>query len=80
MEKTLGERIRRVRQARKMTQLELARQIGVSKTTMSQIESNKTPDPGVSRITAIARVLQISSDYLLGLQEDNVEIWAALAS
>jgi len=77
MEKTLGERIRRIRQVRGLTQTELAHHIGISKTAMNQIESSKTSDPGVSRVTAIARVLQVSSDYLLGLKEDDAELLAA---
>jgi transcriptional regulator with XRE-family HTH domain len=44
----------------------LARRIGISNTAMNQIESGKTPDPAASRIKAIADVLGVSTDYLLG--------------
>jgi hypothetical protein len=39
---------------------------------LNQIESGKTPDPGVSRIIGIARVLGVSTDALLlgGKDED----------
>jgi transcriptional regulator with XRE-family HTH domain len=49
-----------------MSQVELARRIGVSKTTMNAIEHGQTLDPGVSRIIAIADVLHLSLDALVG--------------
>jgi transcriptional regulator with XRE-family HTH domain len=48
-----------------MSQAELARRIGISGTALNQIESGKTPDPGVSRIIGIASVLGVSTDSLL---------------
>ena len=65
----LGDRIRTARARYGMSQAELARRIGVSKTTMSQIELGKTPDPGALKVQAICRVLRISADYLLGLTD-----------
>ena len=70
MAETLGARIKRIRLAYGMSQAELARRIGVSKNTMYQIEAGKTPDPQVSRIQAIARVLNTSPNVLLGYDED----------
>ena len=65
MAKTLGTRIRQARLRYGMSQAELARRIGISGTALNQIESGKTPDPGVSRIVGIASVLGVSTDYLL---------------
>jgi transcriptional regulator with XRE-family HTH domain len=65
MAKTLGARIRQARLRYGMSQAELARRIGISSTALNQIESGKTPDPGVSRIVGIASVLGVSTDYLL---------------
>ena len=62
MTETLGSRIRHAREHYGMSQAELARRIGISGTALNQIESGKTPDPGVSRIIGIARVLGISTD------------------
>jgi transcriptional regulator with XRE-family HTH domain len=62
----LGDRIRTARERYGMSQAELARRIKVSKQTMYQIESNKTPDPGALKVKAIADVLRVSTDYLLG--------------
>ena|SRR5712692_7118870 len=69
MTETLGSRIREAREHYGMSQAELARRIGISGTALNQIESGKTPDPGVSRIIGIARVLGVSMDDLVGLPE-----------
>ena len=47
MADTLGSRIRQARARYGMSQVELARRIGVSATALNQIESGKTADPGV---------------------------------
>jgi len=47
-----------------MSQAELARQIGISPTSMNAIEAGTT-DPRASRIKRIAEVLDVSTDYLL---------------
>jgi transcriptional regulator with XRE-family HTH domain len=49
-----------------MSQMELARRIGVSATALNLIESGKTADPGVSRIVRIAETLNVTPDQLLG--------------
>jgi transcriptional regulator with XRE-family HTH domain len=71
MAELLGDRIRKARERYGMSQAELARRIKVSKQTMYQIESNKTPDPGALKVRAIADVLHISTDYLLGREEED---------
>ena len=65
MADTLGDRIRQARARLRMSQAELARRIGISTTAMSAIESDVT-DPRASRITAMADVLGVTADYLLG--------------
>ncbi len=66
---TLGERIRHAREQGQLSQAELARRIGISKNAMNTIEGGES-DPRVSRIVAIARELDVSADYLLGLTDD----------
>ena len=74
MPETLGKRMRQARLRYGMSQAELARRIGIGGTALHQIESGKTPDPGVSRIIGIARVLGVSTDYLLlGREAEDVE-------
>jgi transcriptional regulator with XRE-family HTH domain len=69
----LGDRIRTARERYGMSQAELARRIKVSKQTMYQIESNKTPDPGALKVKAIADVLRVSTDYLLGRTNEETQ-------
>jgi transcriptional regulator with XRE-family HTH domain len=69
MQETLGFRIRRARMYRGMTQAALARAIGMSTQSMNMIETGNTPDPGASRVRDIARVLRVSTDFLLGLTD-----------
>ena len=71
MQETLGERIRKERLRYGMSQVELARRIGISKTAMSQIESGETEDPRVSRLSAIADILGVSMDYLAGREDED---------
>ncbi len=70
MSESLGARIRRTRLRYGMSQAELSRRIGVSLTTMNKIEAGETPDPRASRIKAIADVLRVSTDFLLGRKDD----------
>jgi len=67
-EETLGDRIRLARTRMRMNQAELARRIGISTTSMNQMEMGTT-DPRASRIKAIAEVLGVSTDYLLDRKE-----------
>ena len=60
----LGIRIRKARESAHISQAELARRIGISKTAMHAIEGGHT-DPRASRIVAIARELGVSTDALL---------------
>jgi transcriptional regulator with XRE-family HTH domain len=60
----LGARIRKAREQANLSQAELARRIGMSKTSMHAIEGGHT-DPRASRIVAIAQALGVSTDALL---------------
>jgi transcriptional regulator with XRE-family HTH domain len=67
---TMGNRIRQAREARGMSQAELARRIGITRQGMCAIEQSEI-DPRAGRIREIANVLRVSGDYLLGLQEED---------
>ena len=71
MKETLGERIRKERLLYGMSQTELAKRVGISKTAMNQIEMGETADPRLSRIRAIADILGVSMDYLAGRQDED---------
>jgi transcriptional regulator with XRE-family HTH domain len=73
MSEPIGARIRKARVKYGMSQAELARRIKISLNAMNKIELGETPDPRASRIKAIADVLRVSADYLLGRKDEEGE-------
>ena len=67
---TFGERVHLMRRRRKMTQKEIGEAVGVSKTTIFRIEKGDFADAMGQTIAKMARVLNVSGNYLLGLQEE----------
>lgn len=67
--KTFGERILEQRKNRHETQDELAKVLGVNKTTISEIETGKKTTV-TEKIYLLCRHYNVSSDYLLGLTDD----------
>ncbi len=65
----IGTRILLARRKRGLRQGEVAKLAGISQKQMSQIESNKRPGVQAVTIAKIAQVLHVSTDYLLGLKE-----------
>ena len=72
----LDQRIRALRQARGMSQVELARRLGVTKQSVSNWE-NDNIQPSIEMLQKLAAALSVSTDYLLGL-EDGERLAAAL--
>lgn len=64
----LNERIRQLREARGMTQVELARQLSVTKQAVSNWENNNI-QPSVEMAVAIADFFGVMLDDLLGRSE-----------
>lgn len=64
MDLTLGERIRIARTRYGMSQAELARRVGISKTAMNDIERGRTTDPKWSIVVAIADHLGLKLESL----------------
>jgi DNA-binding XRE family transcriptional regulator len=60
---SINTRIRQARLAYGMSQAELARRVGISKTAMNDIEQDRTTDPGFSVVARIAGVLGLSVEY-----------------
>ena len=61
---SIGDRIREIREARTLTQDQLAERSGVSKGFLSDIENNKR-NPSSEYVLKIANALGASIDYLL---------------
>lgn len=67
MNETLGQVIAQRRQEMDMTQRELARNVGISNSTVSRIEGTEEFTPDTKTLRAIANVLHIDYNYLLAL-------------
>jgi len=81
-EETLGQRVRRLRLARGLSQEELAHQAGVSKTQVYLVENGTTRSPQGEVLRGYARALDISLSYLTTGVDDtaptNSEAWPPL--
>jgi len=64
----LSSRIREIRIAKKISQVELAKILGVTKQSVSNWE-NDNIQPSVEMLSKIADALSVSTDYLLGRDE-----------
>lgn len=61
------ERLNRMLQENKMSQIELAKKIGMSKSIISNYCSGKR-EPSLDALVLICQVLNENADYLLGLE------------
>lgn len=62
--KKLGENLKKMRIKKDISQIELARLLGVDKSFVSNIENGKT-NPTLSTITNLAQALGVSTNELL---------------
>lgn len=66
-----GNKLKELRNQNKMTQQQLAVQIGVSKSVISYYElQERIPSPEI--LLKLASVFHVSTDYLLGISTDKV--------
>jgi transcriptional regulator with XRE-family HTH domain len=70
---TLGQRLHRARDTARLTQEQLARRIGVTRSAISQWESGMVSNISAAHLLATAKVLRVSLDWLLS-GEDGMEI------
>ena len=68
IEPPFGERIKDLRKAEGMTQDVLAKRMGMSRASLANIESGRQ-EIGTAEIVVLARIFEVSSDYLLGLSD-----------
>lgn len=64
----LGERIKSLRLARAMSQVELAKELGVTKQSISNWE-NDNIQPSIEMLIKIATAFSVPTDYLLSLDD-----------
>jgi len=55
----IGQHIRQARKSRKKTQVDLAKALGMSRTTIGQIENGTVPDVGVRKLIRILEFLEL---------------------
>ncbi|AGX01993.1 hypothetical protein N288_03680 [Bacillus infantis NRRL B-14911] len=72
MESMIGERVKRLRQERKMSLSELAEQAGVAKSYLSSLERNLQTNPSIQFLEKISAVLHVPVDTLI-LDQPNKE-------
>ena len=65
----LSEKIKSLRQAKHMTQVELAKELGLTKQCVSNWENDNVL-PSVEMLIKIADHFGVSTDYLLGREEN----------
>ena len=68
---SLGETIKSLRNAKRMTQAEFAERISVTKSTVSAYE-NGLRLPSYDVLIRVARLFKVSTDHLLGYSEKTV--------
>lgn len=61
-------RLRRIRHSLALQQEQVAKQIGVSHSTISTYENN-TRQPSLEILVRLARLYRVSTDYMLGLSD-----------
>ena len=68
-EDQFGERLIAAREARRLTQTELAQKAGLQPAAIGHFERNRRK-PSFANVRALAKALNVSSDYLLGRSPD----------
>jgi transcriptional regulator with XRE-family HTH domain len=71
-EKTIGRRLRELRIRRGLTQVEVARKLGIPQVLVSEYELGKTRIHG-GLVAAFAKLLRTSADGILGLKPSKEE-------
>lgn len=66
----MGERIREKRNEIGISQTELAKKIGMDKTTVSKYESGAIKNPKISTIILMANIFGCSVSYLMGFESE----------
>ncbi len=68
-----SQRLKEARNNKNMTQRQLADKIGVSATTLTNYETNKSKVPGADTLVLLAEALDVSIDWLLGNEKKSQE-------
>lgn len=69
----LGNKLKQLREARCLTQADIAKEIGVSRERYNQYENNRR-SPDYDTLVILAKSFNVSTDYLLGRTDDPLPI------
>ena len=69
---TLQEKLRDLREERGLKLEELSKQIGISKSALSQYENDEGKEIGHKHICMLANFYNVSADYLVGLSKTEI--------
>ncbi|GJG95075.1 helix-turn-helix transcriptional regulator [Cupriavidus pauculus] len=61
---TLGDRLRRLRKAKRLTASQLAEQVGISRTTLASVEAGD-PTPSIGTLLRVMSALGVAGDFAL---------------
>ena len=64
----LNENIKRLRLARNLSQVDLAKSLGVTKQSISNWENNNI-QPSIDMLIRVSDFFHVSTDYILGLEQ-----------
>jgi transcriptional regulator with XRE-family HTH domain len=73
MQITFGDRIKERRKAEGMTLEQLAQATESSKSYIWELENKNPPRPSAEKLSAIARALNVTVDWLLGADEQTLD-------
>ncbi len=73
MEIKFGDRIKERRTSQKMTLEQLAQATDSSKSYIWELENKNPPRPSAEKLSAIAKALDVTVDYLFGRDEQTLE-------
>ncbi len=66
----ISERVKELRESKNLTQADLAKHIGVSRSSVNSWEMGISL-PTIDRLIDLAQLFHVSTDYLLGLKDEN---------
>lgn len=69
---TFGKKIKKLRIEQNLTQLQLANLLNLSKSNISKYEANSI-QPNLETINSLAQIFNVSTDFLIGNQNFNLE-------
>lgn len=75
---TFGQRMRQQRERLGLSQQQLADKMQMRQAAISRLEHDGVPNPGARILKRLARALQCSIDYLVGLYDDAPDDISAL--